>query len=163
MKRFPEAIAAYERALALDDSHHITWGNLARLCARLEHYKHKSEAAFRNGIAQARVWLIEHSSDVEARSRLASYLASVGDSAEAVKEGRIAAAMGKENPNVQVNIAGIWGEYDLIGEGAECLARAIRLGYRWQDLATLPIYMPLLQHPTVQAAIDDVEQSPDTS
>ncbi len=79
MHRYPEAIAALEQALKLDDKDWMNWGNLADALYWSPNRRGEAEAKYRKAISIAVSKLEVNPDDVSTLAYLADYSAMIGD------------------------------------------------------------------------------------
>ena len=136
--RYTDAVPAFEKAVALGANNPQFWGNLGDGYRWAPGRRNDAPAAYRRAIELVREQLAKNPDDLEAKSRLAVYLAKVGDPAGAMTTAGAVAAGGRLTAQMHYRLTVV---YELGGDHDRALAAveaAIRAGYRVKDLASDP-------------------------
>jgi serine/threonine-protein kinase len=136
--RRPEAIAMFEKAVAIRPRDPRAWGNLADAQRWVPGSEAASSASFDRAIGLVREQLAAGSGDVESWSRLGMWLAKRGDLGEALKATERALALGPELPSVRARSVTAFELAGLREKALEGLESALRGGYARMELERDP-------------------------
>ncbi|NNF58489.1 MAG: protein kinase [Rhodothermaceae bacterium] len=128
-ERYADAVEAYRRALALDDSDHLTWSNLADTYEQLPGEQQRAEAAYREAIQRAEAGRAVNPNDADLLVMLSTYYVAVSDVTKAQEAVERAVQLAPENVNVAYYAVFA---YEALGRRADALRwaeRALNNGY----------------------------------
>src|SRR5271169_675019 len=86
MRRYTDAITAFEKARALDEKDYQNWGNLGDALYWSPNRRSESVAAYKRGIELAQAQLRVNPKDATTRAFAAQYYAMLGDTHTATAE-----------------------------------------------------------------------------
>jgi tetratricopeptide (TPR) repeat protein len=139
LRRFPEAAAAFQRGLNLDDSDWLLWGNLVdSLFWSGGRQRGQAIQAYERAIARAEKKLEVNPKDTTVLAFLADYNAMSGHHQKAVEQIEQAMALAPENGEIRVRAAIV---YNQLGDVDACLVsleKAVAIGYSPQVIRDTP-------------------------
>jgi len=153
LRRFPEAANAYERALKLDASDWLLWGNFGDALYWTPSRRKESERAYRKAIDLAEKKLQVNPNQAAVLAFMATYFAMTGNRNEATATIHRALAAGPNDPEVQFRAALT---YLHVGENDLCLdwlGKAVDAGYPVSALQDTPDFDSLRANPKFQALL----------
>jgi eukaryotic-like serine/threonine-protein kinase len=145
--RFAQAADAMERAIQLDANKHLLWGNLADAYRWTPDRANKAPQAYERAIELVRQRLSAAPADPDLRASLATYLAKLKRSEEALAEIGTVLARSPKKADVFFKAAIV---YELTGSRDRALAMlesAGRLGYNWRQVENEPEFVALRRDP----------------
>lgn len=151
--RFDESIAALQKATELAPLKPHRWGNLGSACRWIPGQEGLAEQALRRAIALMRDRLETNPNVAESWAWLASWLANLGHSGEALEAIREALRLGPDNVRCIAEAVHV---HAALGDDAECLRwlrRAIDAGYPAVVLARSPSLASLRANPEFQKLV----------
>jgi serine/threonine-protein kinase len=141
--RYSDAVAAFEKAVALNANNHQYWANLGDGYRWAPGRRGEASAAYRRAVDLIQTELARKPGDTDLRSRHGMYLAKSGDQAGAR---RAIDGLDKESSLTAQMLYRLTVVHELLGERAKSLAtleRALKAGYPVKDLAAEPEFMGL--------------------
>jgi serine/threonine-protein kinase len=132
-----------ERAVKLDANKHVMWGNLADAYRWAPDRAAKAPAAYERAIEMVRERLTAFPSDPDLRSSLATYLAKLKRTDEALTEIHTALAGAQKKADILFKAAIV---FELAGQrdrAMEMLEQAAQLGYTWEQIENDPELLAL--------------------
>lgn len=136
--RYPEAVSALERSVALGANQYLRWGNLADAQRMVPAQRTKAHDTYVRAVQLAREWLKANPNDGGAMSSLAVYLMRDGRTVEALAEFKRALSTTNPSPDVLFKCAIV---AELAGRRAEALdllQRSMAGGYQLREVAREP-------------------------
>lgn len=149
-KRFPEAVEAYKKALEIDDSDSLAWGNLAQVYSWMSGLESQAVETFEYAIELAEAARLQQPRDTYVHSDLALYYAKTGRSGLAIQRVETALTL---SPGSAETLAAAAEVYELIGQrdmAVELALKSIELGQTRQRLQQIPDIADLLKDPRMQ-------------
>jgi serine/threonine-protein kinase len=143
--RYPEAVEAYQKALALDSKDALAWGNLAQVYSWMGGKGELTRKTFAQAIELGEAQRKESHRDALVASYLAQYYAETGQPELALARIGTALALSPKNSRIQASAAEV---YELLGRRANALQyarKALALGYPRSRLESNPELAKLLQ------------------
>jgi len=140
---YQDAVQTFERALALDATSSIRWGNLADAYRWTPENKDKAQSTYLHAIQLARDQLQRQPGDSDTRGRLALYLAKSGDSRAALQEVQRLETQHSPTPSTLYRSAVV---YEIAGDRQKALAElelALAHGYALNEVANEPEFAEL--------------------
>jgi Flp pilus assembly protein TadD len=150
-ERYPDAVDAYRKALALDDKDRMVWGNLGYVYSWINGMDQQAAGTFEHAIQLAEAGRKENPRDALLHSDLALYYAKTGQPQLAVQRLRTAITLSPDTGEIQAAAAEV---YELMGQrdkGIEFARKALELGFPRQRLQRNPELSRLLADPRMQA------------
>lgn len=144
--RFEESVAVYRKAINLGGSDARVWGSLAASCRYASGEEQCAADAYSRAIELINESLAINPSDADALSRLATYLARSGRSAEAREALMRVEALNWDDPNIPYFVAQALLALGDTDAALSELKRAIVLGYPKVLLAGDPGLSDIRQH-----------------
>jgi serine/threonine-protein kinase len=136
--RYAEAVEPMEKAVALGSADSVLWGNLADAYRRTPPLSAKAPESYRHAVDLARKELEVNAKDASLRSRLAAYLAKLGDKRQALAELATALRQSPKDVDVLFNSALV---HELTGQreaAITALEQALAGGYSIDELRKEP-------------------------
>ncbi len=145
-KRYAEAAAVTEKALAIDANNYLVWNNLESDYLFLQNEQGAARAQARaKELAEQEVRLNPQAADVVAR--LAAYYAHDKENEQALSHVRTALALAPRDPTV---LSSVGEAYELMGDrqkAIEYLHQALSKGFPMDQIATDPELQSLIKDP----------------
>jgi serine/threonine protein kinase/tetratricopeptide (TPR) repeat protein len=158
--RFGEAAGMAEKAVELNSTQYVAWGNLADCYRWAPGLEMKAPDAYRRAIGLAERDLGINPNDARLHAYVAGYLAKLGEDAKARAEIRTAMRLAPKDNKVQLKAATV---YELGGERAsalEALAAARAGGSSMVDIANDPELAKLRQDARYAEAVGAKQPAP---
>ena len=136
--RYADASRMYEAALELDDSHYVTWGNLAAACVVVPGGKEKAVDCYARALELAKEQLKFSPHDAGLLASMAAYSAGVGDTAEARDFLGRSIALGPDEDQVMFEI-GL--THEALGDrvaALEWIGRSVDDGFSREQVESTP-------------------------
>lgn len=149
-KRYPKAVDALKKALEINDSDWLAWGNLAYVYSWMEGGNAKASETFSHAIQLAEAALKQNPRDPFIHSDLSLYYAKTGQAEQALKRMNTALVLSPDSAEIQAAAAEV---YELIGQRDKAIERfrkAIELNYPRQRFQRNPEFAGLLEDPRAQ-------------
>jgi tetratricopeptide (TPR) repeat protein len=151
LRRFPEAADAFDRALKMEDSDWLLWGNFADSLYWSPQRRAQANDAYRKAIELGEKKLQVNPKDASVLGFMATYFAMLGDKENATKDIQRALAAGQNDPEVRFRVALA---YLHLGDKNLCLdwlAKSVDAGYAASALQATPDFDPLRTDPKFDA------------
>jgi tetratricopeptide (TPR) repeat protein/predicted Ser/Thr protein kinase len=156
--RYPEALSAFERGVALGANTYLRWGNLADAARFVAGKKEKAHESYTRAIQLVNEYLSTNPDDGDARSSLALYLIRDERPKEALSE--LDRVLGLKNP-----IPAVLFKAAIIAELAGQRARALQLlgrtldaGYQLREIVQEPDLVKLRTDPDYHKLVSRYEK-----
>jgi serine/threonine-protein kinase len=151
--KFAEAVEMSRKALDLDRTNYVAWGNLASayLWSPVDH--DNATEAYKKAIEMAEVSRKETPKEPQLLATLGGYYAEIGQSDRSLSLLRQAVALAPDDPNV---LFGVGEAYEILhrrDEAIRLIARALALGYHANQLERSPELASLRADPKFQGAL----------
>ena len=149
-KRYSDAVDAYQRALEIDDSDWLAWGNLAYVYSWMNGLDSQTIETFKHAIGLAEAARQRNPREVFVHSDLALYYAKTNQVDLALQRIEAALALAPESSEVLAVAAEV---YELLAQrdkAVEFAKKAITLGQSRQRLQRNPELIKLLSDPAMQ-------------
>jgi len=150
-KRYPKAVEALQKALKIDDSDWLAWGNLGYAYSWSGEADGKAEESFRHAIELAETARQQTPRDPLVNSDLGLYYAKTGQGELAMQRIETALALAPESGEVLAAAAEV---YELSGQRERAVAlvnQSIGLGLPRQRFQRNPEFAALLEDPRMQS------------
>jgi serine/threonine-protein kinase len=129
LHRYPEAIAAFEKARALEEHDYLNWGNLGDALYWSPDRRNESPAAYKRAIELARERVRTNPKDHIAQIYIAEYSAMIGDSNTAMAAMQKANALAPNDPEVLFRTALVYNQLGDKQQTLRWLRQASSAGY----------------------------------
>lgn len=149
LERFDEAADAFERAVRLRDSDPLVWGNLGNAGWFIPGRRDRAREALARAIGLMRDRLARNPDDAEGWSRLAGWLANLGEG-EALPALERALALAPADVHIMVDAVQIHAQLGNRAGALEWLRTALDHGYGAESFARSPLLSPLREDPEFQ-------------
>ncbi len=152
--RFDEAVAAFKKALEIDDTDWLAWGNLAFVYTWKNGLDARSIETFEKAIELAESAKQQNSRDPYVYSDLALYYARTNHSELALQRINTAITLASDSGEIMVAAAET---HELIGQREKAIKlakKSLELGYTWRQLKTKRELLDLLKSPEMQELIE---------
>jgi len=155
--RYLESAAYFEKAVELNPSRHVLWGNLGDACIMAPELRPRASQAYRQALSQAQRELLLNPRDADLHASVATYLQGLGEHARAVAEVEQARALAPAALDY-LFLAGL--VYEASGRRVDALGalqEAARKGYPPQEIKRHPQLAALRQDPrygSIQSLLD---------
>jgi tetratricopeptide (TPR) repeat protein len=135
IEKYDEAVSAFEKALAINDSRYVVWGNLAD-SYKLTNNK-LSDISFTTAVKKAKEVLSNNPNDSAVKADLSYYLANLGFADEAVF---FAEQIGEKNDGFENFIVALcYDELNQIDKALSHLKLAIDKNYPMNEIKNTPL------------------------
>ena len=148
--RYPEAVEAFKKALEIDDSDSLAWGNLAIVYSWMDGLEAQAIETFEHAIELAEAARLQHPRDTYVHSDLALYYAKTGQSELALQRVETALTLSPDSAEILAAAAEV---HELIGQrdmAVELALKSIELGFDRPRLQQSPDLASLLNDPRMQ-------------
>jgi len=153
MHRFPEAIAALEQALKLDNSDWQIWGNLGDALYWSPEQRAQAPAKYRQAISIALSKLQVNPRDAEILAYVANYSAMLNDRAAALSYVQKALALGSPKGEVLFRAAIVYHHFNQTEQALAYLKQAVDVGYSRAIVRDTPDFQTLQQNQQFQLLV----------
>jgi serine/threonine-protein kinase len=153
LHRFDDAALTYRRALKLDQSDYLVWGNLGDAEYRSPGRRDEATVAYRNAIEQANTRLRVNPRDATALSYRAEYLARLGDRTRAFSDANRAVALSPKDPVLELNRALVNTQFGRTDAALDSIEKAIAGGVTSKMVRDDPSFDPLRSNPRFQKLV----------
>lgn len=156
LRRFEEAVQAYQDAARLDPRNYELWGNLADAEAWVPKLRSQAPEAYRKALALAGGALQVNPRDAKVLGYAAWYHAALGEKAAALDGVRHALQLAPHDPELLYNAALV---YNQLGDPGRALAwaeQAVAAGFPTSVIASVPYFDGLRGRPEFQQLIRKV-------
>lgn len=146
-KRYPDAVDAYQQALAIDDSDWLAWGNLAFVYSWMNGMDTQTSKTFEYAISLAETSRKQTPREVYVHSDLALYYAKTGKDELALQRLATAIVLAPESAEIHAAAAEV---YELIGQrdkAVEFALKSLKMGHSRQQFDSNPDMAELLSDP----------------
>ena len=153
LRRFEEAVRAYQDAARLDPRNYELWGNLADAEALVPDLRGQAPETYRKALALAGGALQVNPRDAKVLGYAAWYHAAVGEKTEALATVRHALQLAPHDPELLYNAALV---YNQLGDPGRALAwaeQAVAAGFPTSVIASAPYFDGLRGRPEFQELI----------
>ena len=151
-KRYPEAVEAYQKALEIDDSDSLAWGNLAQVYFWMNGLDSQTVETFEHAIELAEAARQQKPRDSYTHSDLALYYAKTGQPELAQQRMETAIALSPDSGEIHALAAEV---YELIGQRDKAIELALKsfeLGMTRQHFPQSPDLADFLKDPRMQSS-----------
>jgi tetratricopeptide (TPR) repeat protein len=149
-QHYPQAVDAFRKALEMNDSDSLAWGNLAYVYSWMNEMDDQASETFEHAIELAEEARQQNPRDPYIHSDLALYYAKQGQPELAQRRLDTALALSPDSGDIQATAAEV---YELIGQrdkAVERVQKALELGYQMQRFRQSPEFVRLLTDPRMQ-------------
>lgn len=149
-RRYSDAAEAYQRALEVNDSDWLAWGNLAFVYSWMNGMDSQTIATFEHAIGLAEASRQQNPREVFAHSDLALYYAKMNKAELATQRIKTAIVLAPKSAEILAAAAEV---YEILGQrdkAVEFARKAITLGHSQQRLQRNPEMIKLLSDPAMQ-------------
>jgi len=153
MRRYSDAITAFEKARALDDKDYQNWGNLGDALYWSPQRRSESVAAYKRAIELAQAQLQINAKDSNARAFAAQYYAMLGDSHAAKTEIQKAAEQAPHDPDVLFRAALVYNQAGDQRQTLEWLKKAVAANFSRTTVRDTPDFDHLRSDPQFKALV----------
>jgi serine/threonine-protein kinase len=155
MNRFPEAIAALEKALKISDNDWMNWGNLADALYWSSNRRSEAPANYRKAVSIAASKLKVNPEDAFTLAYLADYSAMLGDKEAAYSYLQKALHIAPANGEVLFLAAVVYNHFHERDQALAYLSKAVRAGYSRSVIRDTPDFADLRQDPQFRATVSN--------
>lgn len=151
-KRYPEAVEAFKKALEIDNSDSLAWGNLAFVYSWMSGFDSLAKETFEHAIELAEAARLQQPRDTYVHSDLALYYAKTGQSELALQRIETALTL---SPDSGETLAAAAEVYELNGQrdkAVELALKSIELGQTRRRFQQSPDLADLLKDPRMQSS-----------
>jgi serine/threonine-protein kinase len=138
LRRFDDAVAAYEHACSAQTADYIACGNLARAYYWVPNRRSQAEQYYRRAIALAQDRLKVNPRDGDSHILMASYYAMLDDRPNALQQLQEALALRPEDPEFLLTAAIVHNQLGESGEAIASLKKAVERGYSAAEIRAAP-------------------------
>ena len=153
LHRFPDAVAAFDKARELDDQDYMNWGNLADALYWSPNRRAEAAAAYRRAIELGRARLQVNPKDANVRSYVADYSAMVGDTHTATLEIQKALELDAKDPDILFRAALVYNQLGDQRQTLDWLKKAVAAKFSRTTVRDTPDFDHLKSDPKFQAII----------
>lgn len=132
--QYEASLEAFEKAVAMNPSDYLSWGNLGSTCRYIPGRESQMRSALERAVTMLRERLEREPTDGETWARLGSWLANLGERAEAMQAVRQALAISPDDVNCMVMAAATILELGDRREALGLLEQAVSRGYGARSL-----------------------------
>jgi tetratricopeptide (TPR) repeat protein len=145
--RFRDAARLYEKAVSAVSTNSIWWGNLADAYRWTPELSSKAPAAYRKAVLLGEDELAGNPRDSQLRSRVALYLAALGDKDSASREIAEALRLSSDDGYVLFRSALVYEQLHKRDAAGDAIRAALRAGYPAEEIRKEPILENLRTDP----------------
>jgi tetratricopeptide (TPR) repeat protein len=156
--RYPEALSAFERGVALGANTYLRWGNLADAARLVAGGKQKAHESYTRAIQLAHEHLSTNPDDAEARSSLALYLIRDERPKEALSELDRVLALKNPIPAVLFKAAIVAELASQRPRALQLLGRTLAAGYQLREIVHEPDLVKLREDPEYHKLVSRYEK-----
>ncbi len=153
LRRYPEAIAAFDKAQTLDDKDFLNWGNLGDALYWSPNRRSEATAAYRRAIALAQERIEVNPKDATSRAYVAEYSAMLGDKPSANAQIQRALELAPKDPEVMFRAALVYNQFGDRSQTLNWLNKSVAAGYSRYTVRDTPDFAPLLSDQRFKAII----------
>ncbi len=153
LHRYPDAVAAFDKARELDDQDYMNWGNLGDALYWSPNRRAEAAAAYRRAIELGRARLQVNPKDANARSYVADYSAMVGDTHTATLEIQKALDLDVKDPDILFRAALVYNQLGDQRQTLDWLKKAVAANFSRTTVRDTPDFDHLKSDPTFKAII----------
>jgi len=153
LHQYPEAIAAMEQALKVDDHDWMNWGNLADALYWSSDRRDQAPSRYRKAISLATSKLQVNPDDIQILAYLADYSAMLGDADAARSYAQKALQLGPSNGEALFQAAVVYNRLGDTQQALACLRKAVQVGYSRSIIRDTPDFSNLQRDPRFQAIV----------
>ncbi len=154
-KQFPQAIAALQQALKLDNHDWMTWGNLADALYWSPNRRNESAANYRQAIAIANAQVSINPEDVEALAYLGNYSAMLDDQKDAYSYTEKALRLAPSDGEVLFVAAVVYNHFNQREQALSYLSKAVHAGYSRNMIRDTANFSNLQQDAQFQSVVNN--------
>jgi tetratricopeptide (TPR) repeat protein len=151
--KFAEAVEMSKKALELDQTNYVAWGNLASAYLWSPGGHDKAIEAYKKAIEFAEASRKETPGDPDLLVALGGYYAETGQTERSLPLLRQAVAFAPKNPNILFRAGESYEILHNRGDGIQLIARSLALGYHTNQLERSPELASLRADPKFQEAL----------
>jgi tetratricopeptide (TPR) repeat protein/class 3 adenylate cyclase len=155
--RYLESAAYFEKAVELNPSRHVLWGNLGDACIMAPELRPRASRAYRQALSQAERELLLNPRDADLHASAATYLQGLGERARAVAEVEQARALAPAALDYLFLAGLVYEAAGRRGDALGALEEAARKGYAPLEIKRHPQLAALRQDPryeSIQSLLD---------
>ncbi len=153
LHKFPESVAALQKATESDSQNYIAWGDLGDALYWNRGHRTESRDVYRKAIELARESIRVNPKDSGALSCVASYSAMLGERDTAVTALHQALAASPNDPDVLFRAAVVYNQFGRRDETLEWLRRATEAGFSRSTIRDTPDFSQLQQDQAFTAIV----------
>jgi serine/threonine-protein kinase len=155
LERYEESVGAFEKAVALNPSDPLSWGNLGSACRYLINREDRMRVALEKAIGLLGERLSREPAGGEEWARLASWHANLGQNEEALCAIRRAVGMSPQDVYCMVAAASTYLDLGDRPEALRWLRRAVESGYGVESLGRKTAFRALEGDPEFERILAD--------
>jgi tetratricopeptide (TPR) repeat protein len=149
-ERYEEAVEAFKKALELDDSDWLAWGNLAYVYSWMNGMDTQTIETFEHAIQLAEAARQQNPRDSYIPSDLALYYAKTGQPELALQRLETAVTLSPDSGEILTAAAEAYEQMGQRDKAIELAQKALELGFPWQQFKRNPEFADLLTDPRMQ-------------
>jgi tetratricopeptide (TPR) repeat protein/tRNA A-37 threonylcarbamoyl transferase component Bud32/TolB-like protein len=153
LREYPDAIAAYEKARALDEKYFMNWGNVGDALYWSPARRAESVAAYKRAIELGQAQLQVNPKDAVTRAFVASYYAMSGDKRPATTELNKALNVAPQDPDVLFRASLIYNQLGDDRQTLDWLKKAVAANFSRTTVRDTPDFDHLKSNPAFQEII----------
>ena len=154
LRRFDEAVEAFERAAKFEQANHIVWGNLGKAYAQIDGRRREAEGALERAVGMCRERLEVSPEDADALTQMAHYLAILGDREGSLTALETALTLRHGSPHDFYTKALIHAELGDQSAALDAIAQAVAFGYPRAEIRMTPELDALRDDPRYREILD---------
>jgi eukaryotic-like serine/threonine-protein kinase len=153
LKKWTDAVSAYQEAIKIDPQPYVTWGNLGG-ALYYGGQKAQSVAPYRKAVELASEELKVNPHDPLVLSSVAGYYSMLDDRQNAVQYMKQALEYGRNDKGILLDAAGVYNQLGETGLAIEWLGRAVQAGYTIDRIRSDPEFANLANAPGYQQLME---------